>query len=198
MSIAVDDPRLHEACCGSLTPVTVVHENPWFRVCDRAGYFTVEYHHPQVTVVPVVSGCAVVMVRVRRPVIADVVWELPAGGSHSGETPAETAARELAEEAGIGIADLRRFRMLPPLCIMPRNPQLPFLFRIDISQEEFDRRGPHDGEVAVVESYTFDEVRDKIARSEIYMSLPVAVLARFLLRTAGDLTTEAAEDRGGA
>ena len=193
MGVSIDDPRLDRACCSGLSPVSVVHENPWFRVCDRAGYFTVEYLHAQVTVVPVVANSAVVMVRARRPVIADEVLELPAGGGVAGEEPRETAARELAEETGISISDLGRFQALPPICVTPRSPVLPHLFRIDITTEEFEARGPHDGEVVAVECYSFEELRRKIVRSEIYTSLPLAVLARILL----DVSATAPPSRGG-
>ena len=76
---------------------TYVHENPWFSVRNRGGFFTVEYHETQVLVLPVIEDRAVVMVRVKRPVINDMTLELPAGGTEPGEDPERAAVRELAE-----------------------------------------------------------------------------------------------------
>ena len=75
-------------------------------VLNRGGYFTVEYNQPQVLILPIVENNSVVMVRVRRPVIADNTLELPAGGVQMDESPIEAACRELSEETGIKIHDL--------------------------------------------------------------------------------------------
>ena len=109
MASIVNDPRLVAPQCRSLTPVKTVHENPWFCVRDRGGYYCVEYNKPQVAVLPVVDHNAVVMVRVKRPTLADATLELPAGGAENNEAPIQAASREFAEEAGIKISDLNRF-----------------------------------------------------------------------------------------
>ena len=54
----------------------------------------------------------------RRPAIGARTWELPAGLIDPGETPAQAAARELAEEVGLE-GDLRlrtRFYVSPGFC----------------------------------------------------------------------------------
>ena len=54
----------------------------------------------------------------RRPAVGTRTWELPAGLIDPGETPAEAAARELAEEVGLE-GDLRlhtRFYVSPGFC----------------------------------------------------------------------------------
>lgn len=175
------DRRLHEVACPGLTPVRLLHENPWYAVRDRGGYFTVEYHLPQVIVLPIVEERAVVMVRVRRPVIGDATLELPAGCSEAGEMPEAGAARELAEETGIRV-DPQRLVPMPPLAASPnRIPNLLYVYRVDLGLTEFDGRGPHDDEVVEVELLPLDDVVRRIANGSIYVALPVAVIGAYLL-----------------
>ena len=88
----------------SLKPVEAAARERMVLGMRRGGYFTAEYRHPQVIVLPVVEDRAIVMVRVKRPVLDDSTLELPAGGSEPGETPEDCAARELAEETGIAVS----------------------------------------------------------------------------------------------
>jgi 8-oxo-dGTP pyrophosphatase MutT (NUDIX family) len=177
----IDDPRLESPQCTSLTPVGTVHENPWFRVRDRAGYYSVEYRNPQVVVLPIVDRSSIIMVRVHRPLLADITLELPAGGSNDNEMPRQTAVREFVEETGIEISDASRFRELIPMSVTPRYPCLTHIFEIEITALEYRERKEHDDEVASVECFSFGEVLQKIAEGEIYISLPIAVLGRYFL-----------------
>lgn len=130
---------------------------------------------------PIVENHSVVMVRVKRPVIADNPLELPAGGARENESPVEAAARELAEETGIEIEDLKRFEMLPPVATSPnRYPVLPYIYQGHIVREEYESRKHHDSEVVGIECIGFEEVRTMIALGEIYVSLPIAIISRFL------------------
>jgi len=132
---------------------------------------------------PIVDDRAIVMVRVKRPVINDATWELPAGGVKKGETPREAARRELAEETGIIVQSLQRFRSLPPLAISSsRYPVLPCLFCIHLTEREFRARRLHDAEIVGVECFPYMELKKRIARGEIYVSLPVAIISTFLWR----------------
>jgi len=187
MSPNIEDARLLSPQCAALVPVETVHENPWFSVRNRGGYYTIEYNRPQAVVLPIVENRAIVMVRVKRPVIADVTWELPAGGAKGRETPIEAVARELLEETGIEIRDLRRFEKLSPLSVSPRHPYLAHIFQIHITRTEYDRRKRHDDEIESVECFMFDDILRKIVDGEIYMSLPIAILTRFFLENNGKL-----------
>lgn len=159
----------------------LLHENPWFAVRKRSGYFTIEHHLPQVVVLPLVEGRAVVMVRVERPVIDDVTLELPAGSAERGESPAQGAARELAEETGIRVS-VRRLEPMCRLAVMPnRTPDRVHVFRVDLSRAEYLGRAAHDGEVASVELVPVRKVARLIAGGAIYLALPVAVLGMHLL-----------------
>jgi len=176
------DERLTRVACPDLIPVTTLHENQWFAVRNRGGYYTTEYHLPQVIVLPVVEESAIVLVRVKRPVIGDVTLELPAGCAERDEPPVAGAAREFAEETGIVVADLRRFAPMPPLSPSPnRMPKLIYVFRVDLTRHEFDGRKAHDDEVESVECVSLPEARKLIVSGGIYVAVPVAIISTYLL-----------------
>ncbi|MGW5639259.1 NUDIX hydrolase [Streptomyces sp. NPDC003832] len=56
--------------------------------------------HPGGSAVVAVDGPDVLLVQQYRPAVDEVLLELPAGRSEPGETPLDTAARELREETG--------------------------------------------------------------------------------------------------
>jgi 8-oxo-dGTP pyrophosphatase MutT (NUDIX family) len=156
----------------------------WFTVRKRGNYYTVEYRQPQVIVLPIVDQRAIVMVRVKRPVLDDVTLELPAGGSDGSEAPLNAAARELAEETGIAVTASRLIAM-PPLAVSPnRMPKLVYVFQVDLTQEEFDNRGSHDDEIEKVELVPLAEAVRMIATGKIYVAVPVAIIGTYLLSKA--------------
>jgi len=179
------DARLREPACTDLLPVETLHENPWFTVRDRAGYFTVEYRDPQVTVLPVIDSDSLVMVRVKRPVLCDSPLEFPGGTGKSNEDPAAIAARELLEETGIHVADESRFRPMAPICASStRMPRLIYVFRVDITRREYLERQHHDDEIDEVLEVDLRHLANLLADGGIYVSVPLAIAARFLaLRT---------------
>ena len=124
------------------------------------------------------------MVRVRRPLIDDSPLELPAGDSQDGETPRTAAMREFGEETGMVITDPLRFLPDLPISEMPgRMPVLLSVFRIDVTQQEYDSRSSPDSDILAVETIAFDEAARKLIEGEIYLSAPAAVMARLLLKT---------------
>ena len=176
------DSRLSEVACENLQPVIKVHENDWFEVNNRGGYFTVEYPYSHVIVLPIVDEKHILMVRAKRPVINDSSLELPAGCAEKGEKPVVAASRELAEETGIIIGNYDRFIPMPPLAVAPnRVPKLIYVFRVDLSQQEYEERLPHDHEIESVECVSFMEAVNMISKGEIYVTVPVAVIGTFLL-----------------
>jgi 8-oxo-dGTP pyrophosphatase MutT (NUDIX family) len=178
---------MREAACTDLLPVETVHENPWFAVRDRAGYFTVDYRDAHVTVLPVIEHRSVVMVRVKRPVISDCPLEFPGGMGQPQEDPAAVAVRELGEETGISIADPKRFRPLPPIAISStRMPKLVYAYRVDITRAEFESRKAHDAEVEEIVELDFKSLTQLVANGGLYVSLPLAVSARFLASRWGE------------
>ncbi|MFC1489373.1 NUDIX hydrolase [Thermodesulfobacteriota bacterium] len=180
-----NDPRMLAPQCHSLRPVKTIHENKWFALRDRGGYYLLEYHRPQVTVLPIVDNHSIVMVKVKRPVLVDSTLELPAGGANKGESPALAAARELKEETGIRIERLDRFHLSPPIAISSnRYPVLPWIYEINISRQEFDCRASHDDEITEVECIEFEQIKELIFQGGIYVSLPIAIISRFLFSKA--------------
>ena len=166
-----------------LKPVFLAHENPWFKVKSRGTYYTIEYERPQTVVLPVVDGKSILMVRVKRPVIADTPLELPAGDSNEGETTKEAAMREFAEETGIKINDSSRFLPDLPFSEMPgRMPVLINVYRINITQKEVDFRKPHDDEIVSVECIPFLRVKEMLINGEIYSSGVIAIISRLLFK----------------
>ncbi|MGE3538416.1 MAG: NUDIX hydrolase [Candidatus Tectimicrobiota bacterium] len=180
------DHRLTDIGCASLHPVQTLHENAWFAVRNRGGYYTVEHHLPYVIVLPVVNQLSILLVRVKRPILDDISLELPGGAVERGEAPEEGAARELAEETGIAVNDVRRFIPMPPLSLSPgRTPKLAYVFRVELTQQEYDVRNPHDDEVTDVACVSLPEVARMITDGSIYVSVPVAVIGMYLVATYG-------------
>jgi 8-oxo-dGTP pyrophosphatase MutT (NUDIX family) len=162
-------------------PALTIHENDWFAVRNRGSYYTIEYHLPQVAVLPVVNGNSIILVRVRRPIVGDDPLEIPAGCAEEGETLLAGAAREFAEETGIVVGDLNRFVPMPSLSVSPnRFPQPVHIFRIDISEQEYEDRKPHDDEIVSVERVSFAEAAQMIVNGKIYVSLVIAVIGTYL------------------
>jgi 8-oxo-dGTP pyrophosphatase MutT (NUDIX family) len=174
------DRRLSSVACPGLSPVTTLHENEWFSVRNRGGYYTTEYNLSQVVVLPVVDDAGIVMIRVKRPVIGDTTLELPAGAIERGESPVAGAARELSEETGILIPQARLEAMAPIAPSPNRMPNLIYVFRVALSREEFDRRKPHDNEVESVHCLSFQEVMRLVTDGSLYVALPIAVIASYL------------------
>jgi 8-oxo-dGTP pyrophosphatase MutT (NUDIX family) len=177
----INDPRLKEPICSSLLPAETLHNNEWFSVRNRGGYYTIEYNHPQVMILPIVDNKAIVMVHVYRPIIDDITLEIPAGGTQENEKPIEAAMREFKEETGITINNKDRFEMLPPLVHMLRSPGLPYYFQVHLSEDEFNNRTAHDNEIESVECFEFEEVLRKIIKGEIFIGLQIAVIMRYFI-----------------
>jgi 8-oxo-dGTP pyrophosphatase MutT (NUDIX family) len=167
--------------CSTLAPVSQVHTNNWFSVYNRGSYLTVEPHETEVAVLVVVDVSSVVLVKARRPVIADCTWELPAGGCLPKESPEQGAVRELKEEVGINVA-VERLVEIESVCSNPnRSPRLPFILRVDISRDEYENRAQQDDEIEAVEVFTLTEIRKMILVGDIYVGLPGLVLSRLIL-----------------
>jgi ADP-ribose pyrophosphatase len=67
-------------------------------------------HRGAVALLPILDGDRVCLVENHRFAIGETLLEVPAGSIDAGETPEETAARELAEETGFHAARITRLR----------------------------------------------------------------------------------------
>src|SRR5436305_6549554 len=92
-----------------------IYENPWIKVREdqvlrpdgQPGiYGVVEFKNRAVGVLPVEDNGAVWLVGQYRYPLQAYSWEIPEGGSPEGETPEETARRELQEETGLTALNL--------------------------------------------------------------------------------------------
>lgn len=76
-------------------------------------------HPGAVVLLPITSDGRVVMIRNHRVSVDQTLLELPAGTIEQGDSPEQTAARELIEETGYRAAELqlvRKFYTSPGIC----------------------------------------------------------------------------------
>lgn len=84
---------------------TSIYEGKVISVVTLENRWEIVYHAPAVAVLVLRSGESgdeVLLVSQHRPAIGQRTWELPAGLINAGETAEAAAARELAEEVGLG------------------------------------------------------------------------------------------------
>ena len=60
-------------------------------------------------------------------------------------------------------------------------PMFPSIFSIEVGIDELGQRKQHDHEVESVRSFTFEEIKELITTGQIFMSITISILARFLL-----------------
>lgn len=166
----------------ALPSITIEHTNPWFSVLNRGGYYTIEPHQIQVGIIPIVEQSSILLVRVHRPVIDDDPLETPGGSAEANEDLIVAARRELYEETGVRILESDRFTLLPPISLLSsRKPTLEYIYEVNILKSEFESRGAFDSEIKSVELYSFEQIKNKLISGEIYVSLSMAILSRFIL-----------------
>ncbi|OHD57300.1 MAG: hypothetical protein A2096_15220 [Spirochaetes bacterium GWF1_41_5] len=176
----MDERTLWKRECNKVK-IETVYSNPWFSVKSRNDYFSLEYDTPQIIVLATVEN-SVLMVKVNRPLINDTPWELPAGGAHQNESFVRTAQRELSEETGIFIADLKRFTRTGALAEQAgRSNELIQIMKIELTPEEYQARIEHDAEITEVRLFSRKELAASIVSGAFYLTAPVAVIARYLL-----------------
>ena len=96
-------------------PVLRLREDHYrFEPSGLEGNFVVCESRDWALVIPITSDGQIVLVRQYRHGVRQVVLEVPGGVLDAGETPAESAARELREETGFAATSIRLIgKMLP-------------------------------------------------------------------------------------
>jgi 8-oxo-dGTP pyrophosphatase MutT (NUDIX family) len=159
-----------------------IFKNKRFSLLEKDDFHVVEYHKKQVIVLPILEDHSIIMPKVKRHILGEATWELPAGGIKDGESEEEGALRELREETGILIFDTSRLNKENTLIVSQnRLPMFPSIFSIEVTVDEFEQRNQHDHEVESVRSFTFDEIKELISTGQIFTSITISILARFLL-----------------
>ncbi len=77
----------------------------------REAYFE-EVRHPGASLIVPLFKKKIVFIRQYRGVIGRYIWELPAGTLAPGETPYSCAKREVTEETGFLVKDLRKIGII--------------------------------------------------------------------------------------
>ena len=168
------------------------YNNPWIRVTEHkvlnpAGnpgiYGTVHFKNDAIGVVPYQDGY-IWMVGQYRFVLEAYSWEIPEGGSPRGESPEETAIRELKEETGL-VA-----QHLTPILEMHLSNSVSDEWGIvylatGLTQQEAE---PEDTEELKVQKIKLEEVYAAVERREITDSLTVgAIYKLMLMKQMGEL-----------
>lgn len=100
---------------------TTVYSTPWFELIAKtfdstpadAPYYSLTLAD-YVTIVAVTQQGQFVLVRQFRPAVEQITLELPAGTVDAGETPEQSAKRELEEETGYRAESLELLGVLEP------------------------------------------------------------------------------------
>jgi ADP-ribose pyrophosphatase len=138
-----------------------LYEGPMFSVERREGRDVV-VHGPAVAIVAVDRQKHVTLVRQERVPAGGALLELPAGGVEDGETPLETARRELREETGLHggeWAEVATFFTTPGFC----DEKMHLFLATGLEQGEAAPEGSEDLELVRV---PLDEVPGLVAEIE--------------------------------
>lgn len=164
-----------------------IYENPWIKVREdqvlrpdgQPGiYGVVEFKNRAVGVLPVEDNGAVWLVGQYRYPLRAYSWEIPEGGSPEGETPEETARRELQEETGLTALNLELLttsHLSNSVC-----DEVAYIFRA--SGLTHGPNNPEGAEAIDVRCVAWDEAWAMVRRGEITDSISVIALLHEAVR----------------
>jgi 8-oxo-dGTP pyrophosphatase MutT (NUDIX family) len=100
----------------------VLVDNEWHRYChDRyvrtdgsvGSYYYIDMHGA-CGIIPLFEDGSTAILRVRRYLLGETLWEFPIGGMAEGESPLDAAQKELRQEAGLVAADWQALGRFAP------------------------------------------------------------------------------------
>jgi ADP-ribose pyrophosphatase len=140
-----------------------LHVDTIQQVSGRKTIREVVLHPGGVTAVPVLDDGRLLLIRQFRYPIGKYILELPAGKLDSGQSPAETVAREVEEETG------HRAGSLTHECQFYTSPGISDeLIHLFVARDLTPRsQRLEEGEHITVEDYTLEECLQKIRSGEI-------------------------------
>ena len=136
------------------------------RVVEPGGVETtreVVCHPGSVVIIPHLPDGRLILVRQYRHAVRETLWELVAGGMERGETPRQSAHRELLEETGY------RARVLKPLLEFYPSPGIlsEKMHLVEAWGLSFSKGQPDADERIEVGFFTVSKVMDMIRSNEI-------------------------------
>ncbi|MFQ5592156.1 MAG: NUDIX hydrolase [Phycisphaerae bacterium] len=169
---------MHERllCTPLFTVEHRVHERPGRSPVER----DVVVHPGAVVILPVLDDGRIVMIRNHRFAVDEELWELPAGTREAGESPSQTAQRELEEETGY------RASAVSPMLAFYTSPGIltEYMHAFEATGLTPVGRRPADDESIVCEILEPDTARRMLFDGTVRDAKTIAVLARYFLRSS--------------
>ena len=163
-------------------------DRPWFSVRRERvelptgaivpEWYIFEFPH-WVNVIAITKDDKFVMISQYRHALGRTNYELPAGCCEEGETPEQSARRELLEETGFGGGEWQQFMVTSPNPTNHNNLAYTFLA---VGVERIAEQNTESSEDITVELLSREEVEELLDHDEIIQCLHSAPLWRYLAR----------------
>jgi len=147
---------------------TTIKKLPW----GKEAYFEVVKHPGASLIVPSI-GNKIVFIRQLRPVVGKELWELPAGTLEKNETPYKCAKREVKEETGYLVKNLKKIGVIYTTPGFSDE-------KIHIYQAECTQKGeidPDEDEKIEVHLFSRKKIKEMFYLGQITDSKTIAALA---------------------